>query len=72
MDIKQEILDSLEGKVRCIECRKLFCSENKTAKWCSFECKGKTFDECFRKSQWVYQIENKIKHKLMLKYRVKL
>ncbi len=58
MGIKEEILDSLDGNRRCIECGELLKETDtpitQNAKWCSMECKGKTFDECFRNSQWAY------------------
>ena len=63
MSIKEEILDSLEGKARCIQCRETFWSEGRTAKWCSMECKGKTFDEYFRNSQWVDGIKDKMRRR---------
>ena len=39
--------------MKCIECKKEI-SEND--KWCSMECKEKTFIENFEESQWTYKL----------------
>lgn len=44
---------------RCIECSNyLDGKENQNLKWCSMDCKEKTFINCFENSQWTYKLIN--------------
>jgi len=40
----------------CIECGIYLEKGKKNDKWCSMECKEKTFIECFETSQWTYRL----------------